>query len=376
MEEKKQIRLLWITENYYPSRGGMAQSCDRITSGLRNAGIIVDIIHFTNRRKPFEPEVQQNGLYLACPMEEDTSHTFNRLWNYFSRPGFLKDYTHLVAFGGFLPIACGPVFSKWSGIPLVTMIRGNDFDHAIFAPRKQLLLKEALEKAVCNCVVSKDKAQKIGKTYENLNVVYTPNGISLEDWQPLKSDYYQAEQWKLQEVEEDKKVIGLFGHLKSKKGIAFFIEALKFSRKKDHLHLMIVGELDEAIQEKLVEEEISHTILPFLDRFELLSYYPACDAIAIPSFYDGMPNVLLEAGALGVPVLASNVDGMKDVLEKDFSDWLFHPGDIQGCAKVLVNFLQSTKVQLLESGKSLSNLIGREFTLEKEIANYLEIFRF
>ena len=44
--------------------------------------------------------------------------------------------------------------------------------------------------------------------------------------------------------------------------------------------------------------------LPFLDRFELLPWYAACDWIAIPSFYDGLPNVLAEAAALGIPLIA------------------------------------------------------------------------
>ena len=64
----------------------------------------------------------------------------------------------------------------------------------------------------------------------------------------------------------------------------------------------------------LAEHELEHTALPFLDRYELLPWYAACDFIAIPSFYDGLPNVLVEAAALGVPLIASRVDGMADVL--------------------------------------------------------------
>ena len=40
------LRALWLTETYPPSRGGMAQSCDRIVRGLRRRGVLVDVLHF------------------------------------------------------------------------------------------------------------------------------------------------------------------------------------------------------------------------------------------------------------------------------------------------------------------------------------------
>ena len=49
--------------------------------------------------------------------------------------------------------------------------------------------------------------------------------------------------------------------------------------------------------------------------------------MAIPSFYDGLPNVLVEAAALGVPMVASRAGGMADVLEDGETAFLFDPGD-------------------------------------------------
>ena len=46
-------RVLWLTGHYPPSRGGMAQSCDRIVRGLRAAGAEVDVAHLTRRARPW-----------------------------------------------------------------------------------------------------------------------------------------------------------------------------------------------------------------------------------------------------------------------------------------------------------------------------------
>ncbi len=83
------------------------------------------------------------------------------------------------------------------------------------------------------------------------------------------------------------------------------------------------------------EGELQVTALPFLDRFELLPWYAACDWIAIPSFYDGLPNVLVEAAALGIPMLAARAGGMVDVLEDGRTAFLFDPGDEARCAWAL-----------------------------------------
>ena len=111
--------------------------------------------------------------------------------------------------------------------------------------------------------------------------------------------------------------LGLFGQLKAKKGGVLLLEALARSGTAERFHLLLAGWLEPDMDAWLREHDgaISYTLLPFLDRYELLPWYAACDWIAIPSFYDGLPNVLMEAAALGIPLIASRAGGMADVLE-------------------------------------------------------------
>jgi len=108
----------------------MAQSCDRIVRGLRRRGATVDVLHFTGRahRRPWTVETQAGGRYLACPVEDDPAHALNRAWSVLSADERTSGVTHTVAFGGSRPIVAGPVYAAWLGVPLVTLIRGNDFD--------------------------------------------------------------------------------------------------------------------------------------------------------------------------------------------------------------------------------------------------------
>jgi glycogen synthase len=371
----EQYNLLWLTENYYPNRGGMAQSCDRITHTLRTLGTQIDIIHFTNRKHSFSKETVQNGSYIAFPFEEDAAHTLNLLWNYLSNPKYQKSYTHIVAYGGNMPILAAPVFAQWLKIPLITLIRGNDFDTAIFTHKRRDSLFYALNQAAHVCAISDDKVKKIKQLFPSIPVTYIPNGIDITEWITLPSNEKSASLWKAQNVLSGYKVIGLFGDLKPKKGFSFFLEALRKSQLINKIHLLIAGEIMDETRYLLGNESIHFTALPFLDRFELLSYYPACDAIAIPSFYDGMPNVLLEAGVLGIPFIASNVDGMKDVLDDGMHGFLFHPFDIEDCANAIIRFADCPQEKLKEMGKECAMLIALNYTHEMEGQKYLKILK-
>ena len=368
--KNSEIHILWLTENYFPNRGGMAQSCDRITTGLRNEGVNIHIIHFSKRK--FSRTVLLQGSYTSFTFDEDIEHTLNLLWLYLANPANFQKFSHIVAFGGTLPMLAAPVFSKWLDIPLITLLRGNDFDVSIFSARRRDTFLYCLHQSCKICVVSKEKVRKIEKLLTNANVIYIPNGIDSSQWQLFKSDIENAQQWKKANVGEHKRLIGIFGHLKQKKGLTFFLEAIVMAGIKEKVAILIAGELEPELKTNLELLGLDLIFLPFLDRLELLAYYPACDAIAIPSFYDGMPNVLLEAASLNIPVIASNIDGIKDVTGD--SNLLFYPGDLADCNRALNEFMAAGKNELRNKAEIIANHIHQHFNHKIEAERYLEVF--
>jgi hypothetical protein len=47
--QNSSFRVLWITQNYPPSKGGMSESCDRIVYNLRQSGLVIDVLHLFER---------------------------------------------------------------------------------------------------------------------------------------------------------------------------------------------------------------------------------------------------------------------------------------------------------------------------------------
>lgn len=363
------MSILWLTENYPPQRGGMAQSCDRIVDQLRKLGHTINVLHFTGRG-PLRLIQQLNGWYAVVPFENSEAHTLNVAWEFVKQ----KPVSALVCFGGYLPMLAAPVFSKWLSVPLLTLVRGNDFDSAVFTPRKRDLMRDALEAAQVVSVVSKDKVDKINKLYPQVNVQYIPNGIDTDTWTPSPSEVIFAETWRSENC-ENRICIGLFGQLKTKKGIRFLFDALQQSEVLERLHFLLIGEVTEETEQLVATGEFSITSCSFLDRYELLKYYLCCDAVAIPSFYDGMPNVLLEAGALGIPVIASNTGGMKDVITDMQNGFLFTPGDAASCRKSFFDFVNLSNDERLALGTHLKKTIHTQYNVHLETNRYDELLK-
>ena len=364
------MAILWLTENYPPQRGGMAQSCDRIVDHLRKRGHIINVLHFTGRDASFRITQQINGWHASIPFEESEAHTLNLTWEFVRH----KPVSAIVCFGGYLPMLAAPVFCKWMSVPLLTMVRGNDFDSAIFTPRKRDMMRDALEASQVVTVVSSDKAEKIRKMYAHVNVQYIPNGIDTKTWNPSPSETAFAEKWKSENA-GNKICIGLFGQLKAKKGIHFLFNSLQQSALLPQLHFLMIGEITEDVNAIMTSKGFSVSSFSFLDRYEMLKFYLCCDAVAIPSFYDGMPNVLLEAGALAVPVIASNVDGMKDVIHDHESGILFSPGDPSSCRKAFFDFVNLPGEKRLQLGLHLQSSINENYLAQFETDRYEQLLQ-
>jgi glycosyltransferase involved in cell wall biosynthesis len=364
------VRALWLTENYPPDRGGMAGSCDRIVRNLRRAGETVDVACFGRAGVPsgdWTVEVREGGVELRGPAAADPGHAAALLWSHVRRQHQAPPYTHVVAFGGTLPLIAAPPFAAWLNVPLVTLVRGNDFDTGLLTPARSAAVREALAAASAVGAVSHEQVNKIRALYPDARIAWTPNGIDSARWRLLPEDRARGAAWRQAQVVPSRRVLGFFGQLKRKKGISFFLEALAASGVAERFHLLFVGDIEEEVQSWLATREpaLAHSVLPFRDRHELLPLYAATDLVVIPSFYDGMPNVLLEAAPLGVGLLASDAGGMPDVLDAS-SALLFPAGDSHACRRAIVRAAEMSAPELARLAAAAGAIVAERFDERQE----------
>jgi len=146
------------------------------------------------------------------------------------------------------------------------------------------------------------------------------------------------------------RVVALIGRVQFRqKRQDLAVKALALARRQvPNLKLLVVGDgPDLAALKDLVRTEGMEDAVVFAGWTDGLSpIYSAIDALVIPSRYEGVPLVMLEAMYFKRPVIASAVDGMADILPPH---WLFPSGDAAAFAARLVETARASEQALLEA---------------------------
>jgi len=109
------------------------------------------------------------------------------------------------------------------------------------------------------------------------------------------------------------------GRLVADKGINELINAFKkLSANYSNTKLLLVGtfetELDPLQQETLVEIKNNKNILSVGWQTDVRPYFALADALAFPSYREGFPNVVMQAGALNLPSIVTNINGCNEII--------------------------------------------------------------
>lgn len=157
-------------------------------------------------------------------------------------------------------------------------------------------------------------------------------GVDLERFKPNPN--LRAEFRKELNINEDDFVFLYLGRLQRDKGLNVLKEAyLQVRRKTDKImHIIIVGPDEDNLGEALYRDIGSDVILKaYTDRPE--DYISISDVLLLPSFREGFGMVLIEAAAMGVPAIASNIYGISCAVEDNVSGLLFDVGDPNNMAQ-------------------------------------------
>jgi glycosyltransferase involved in cell wall biosynthesis len=163
------------------------------------------------------------------------------------------------------------------------------------------------------------------------------------------------------------------------KGIGEFIEAAKAikSRLPDKADFYLVGPLDQSIaafSEKVLREHASiiRYIGPREDVRDLLCL---ADVVILPSYYrEGIPRVLLEASAMGVPIITTLMPGCKEVVEDGVTGYAVPAKDPRALAEAMKKMINE-RSKLPEMGKRAREKVKREFSLDIVYEATLALYR-
>lgn len=176
---------------------------------------------------------------------------------------------------------------------------------------------------------------------------------------------------------QDKKVVIYVGSLLPLKGVHILIEAIKrLSLRVSDLVLVVVGdgserkELERTVKACRLEDKIM-----FLGRLrysEVPRILSAADVFIFPSFSEAMPRAVLEAMAMELPVIASGVGGIVEIIEDGWSGYLISPGDVSAIIST-TSFLLSDEGLRRKIGKRARETVVEGFDFDKNVLDFASL---
>ena len=170
------------------------------------------------------------------------------------------------------------------------------------------------------------------------------------------------------------------GRLTATKGVYVLLEALNLLRGQDvPVTVVLIGDGLEraAVEAKLAEYSLEDSVqlLGWQSSSRVRQEILAARALVLPSFAEGLPVVLMEALALGRPVLTTWVAGIPELIENGVDGWLVPPGSVEALADAMSKVLRTPVEELTRMGLAGRAKVLRDHNAATEAAKLADLFR-
>lgn len=171
-------------------------------------------------------------------------------------------------------------------------------------------------------------------------------------------------------------LIGYIGRFSGEKGVPHFAQALP-AILSNHQDLRVIiggdGQLKQEIEASLQEGGIADRVdLPgWISHDDLPKYLNQLRLLVLPSYTEGLPNIMLEAMACGTPVLATPVGAIPDVIRDGETGFIMEDNSPECIARNVMRALSSPDMErIAENGR---RFVGENFTFERVVERWKEV---
>ncbi len=177
--------------------------------------------------------------------------------------------------------------------------------------------------------------------------------------------------------QSDRLVIGTVGRLHRQKGQASLIDAARIVVERDsRARFVIVGEGEErgALEKRITATGLAGRFELIGARYDIPELLSEFDLFVLPSLWEGLPLTLLEAMAVGLPVVATSVDGIVEVVRDGMEGRLVPPNDAAALADALVDLLGSPE-RIESCGRRAVERVRSAFSIGRMIDETEAVYR-
>jgi len=249
--------------------------------------------------------------------------------------------------------------------------KGNDIAHAHHIVGALAMKNFSCKKILSiHGIYSKNIAQLYGKTTSNISKKYEKTALNLADGITVVSkegyNYYTEMGFNVVQIpnaidlniipkkstKQFENQIIFAGRLSKEKGIEILLETA--THLPDNYHLLIAGSgpLEEKVR-NLADKKTNVHYLGYQSKQNLLSLIQGSDLLIQPSLEEGISSTLLEAMACGTCILASNIEGISEIVENNKNGLLVEPNNREKLLNKILDLLPKKEKRLRMANEGL-----------------------
>ena len=368
------MKILQWAFPYLPTRGGREIFIERLSSDLHSKGN--DIFMFANESREDAPLIESVGnqfpierinLELVSKLEkpelfeESIAHAVSCLdkWK--------PEIVHLHNIAGMSPMLLSESLKRLNFRPKIVLTHHSlaDKDSFIKVGRWKLLA-QIIDVVVLPSQYNYDMFKAFGG-FPTSKAKLIHNGVPL----PNPSDA------SIKLGSEEYFVYG--GRLAFEKGVGVLLSAWKMLQTKNpniKLKIAGAGALDAMLRDFAREIQVDDSVefLGWVDQAEMRDLISGSIGVVVPSTYsEPFGLIAAEAQALGIPVIASNIGGLSEIVDPGKTGLLIQPGDFSQLYGAMRYFIENTEVRI-RFGEEGAKRTAKLFSLEDSHRKYESLF--
>ena len=261
-------------------------------------------------------------------------------------------------------------FRLLSDIPVVFTVHGSNLDFSItftdsvldriYSTISRIILKHFAYDHVIS--VSDELTGRL--TEFDHEVTYIPNGVDPDSF-PTPGNF-------------DRKKLLFVGRLRPKKNPVDIVVAMEqiVERHPDaELHFVGEGPLNTDLQSEVKSRELTEsvTVHGYVSDEDLMRLYKESSIFVLPSEWEGHPLVLLEAWASGIPVLGTNVEGIREFVEEGKTGTLVPLNDPDALALCVIKLFNRPE-QVEQMGRNAHDLVRDQYSWADTVARTHDLY--
>jgi glycosyltransferase involved in cell wall biosynthesis len=221
------------------------------------------------------------------------------------------------------------------------------------------------------------EGQGVKKDLQDFNITKKPLKVLANgNINGINTSYFNSSLFQTKEIVNLRKNLGFneqdvvfvfVGRLVGDKGINELIMAFKQlinNNQQLTVKLLLVGPFEEKLDRlqaaTLIEIEDNPNITSVGSQQDVRPYFVISNVLVFPSYREGFPNVVIQAGAMGLTSIVTNINGCNEIIEEGKNGWIIPVKDEEAILNAMQNCLTNTK-ELNRLSKNSRNLIENRY---------------